>query len=64
MSHPLHPAGWSIGDAPISRPDGSRSCLASGSNGEELIRVEAPIHLEAWRTATDQARSLGILGRG
>ncbi len=64
MMDALRRAGWSLGHVTLERPDGSISCLVTGSNGENLIRVEAPTQTEAWRLATEQARSLGMLGQG
>ncbi len=63
MMDALRRAGWSLGHVTLARPDGSSSCLVSGHDGEDLIRVEGPTQSEAWRMATDQARSLGMLGR-
>ncbi len=63
MVRALHLAGWSIGDVGGSGPDGVGSWLVYGHNGENVIRAEAESQSMAWRLATDQARSLGMLGR-
>jgi hypothetical protein len=57
----LNRAGWSIGDTAFDGPIG-RLWVVSGSNGENLIRAEAPTELEAWRRAEEQAREVGMLG--
>jgi hypothetical protein len=36
--------------------------IGSGSNGENLIRAEWAAQTEAWIRASEQARSLGMLG--
>ena len=63
MMDSLRRAGWSLGHATLVGPDGSRSCLITRHDGEDLIHAEAPTQAEAWRLATDQARSLSMLGR-
>jgi hypothetical protein len=60
----LKRAGWSIGDAAfVGEPDG-RVWVVSGHSGENLIRAEGTTQGEAWRPALEQAREVGMLGRG
>lgn len=59
----LHRAGWSIGDVVAKGLDGRPVWIVSGSNGENLIRVEGLSKVEAWLCAVESARSLGMLGR-
>ena len=63
MMDAIRRAGWPLGHITIERPGGSSSWLVIGHDGENLIRAEAPTQAEAWRLATDQARSLSMLGR-
>jgi hypothetical protein len=35
----------------------------TGANGENVIEAHAATQAEAWQKATEQARSLGMLGR-
>lgn len=57
----LHLAGWSVGDVAVRAADGSPAWLATGTNGENLIRAEGVTQAEAWRLAVDQARAVGML---
>jgi hypothetical protein len=59
----LHRAGWSIGDSALATDGGGLVWVVSGSNGENLIRVEGPMCAVAWHRAAEQARALGRLGR-
>jgi hypothetical protein len=59
----LHRAGWSIGDVAFRDGAGGLTWIASGSNGENLIRAEGTTRDEAWARAVDQARAVGMLGR-
>ncbi len=36
--------------------------MVSGRNGENLLRVEAPTEVEAWRLAKVEASAFGMLG--
>jgi hypothetical protein len=59
----LRRAGWSVGDTAFTTGSGGLVWVVSGHNGENLIRAEGPTSAAAWRSACDQARSLGMLGR-
>lgn len=59
----LHRAGWTVGQFAASAEDGGRVWVVSGTNGENLIRVEGATALEAWNFAVEEARRLGMLGR-
>ncbi|SIN69983.1 hypothetical protein SAMN05444166_0224 [Singulisphaera sp. GP187] len=60
----LKRAGWSIGDAAFVGESGERVWVVSGYNGENLIRADGATQAEAWHRAIEQARVLGMLGRG
>jgi hypothetical protein len=57
----LHAAGWSIGDAAATGPDGM-VWLVTGTNGENVIRAEGATRDAAWWAAIGQAASVGMLG--
>lgn len=59
----LKRAGWSIGDTALVGSGGRRLWVVSGSNGENLIRAEGATEADAWRSAVEQARAVGMLVR-
>ena len=58
-----HRAGWSVGCVVAEGDDGQPVWIVSGSNGENLIRVESAHPDRAWSLAVDEARRLGMFGR-
>ena len=60
----LKRAGWSVGDAAFVGTSGELVWVVTGHNGENLIRAEGATQGEAWRRAVEQAREVGMLGRG
>jgi hypothetical protein len=60
----LHRSGWTVGDAAFVGRTAERVWVVTGANGENRIRAAGLTELEAWQGALDQARALGMLGRG
>jgi hypothetical protein len=60
----LKRAGWSVGDAAFVGELDELVWVVTGHNGENLIRAEGATQGEAWRRAVEQARGVGMLGRG
>jgi hypothetical protein len=60
----LHMAGWSIGSTAQHTTGNRVVWLVTGSNGENRLRAEGETEVEAWHRAVEQARELGMLGRG
>jgi len=58
----LHRAGWTLGIYSLAGPNGV-VCVVEGSNGENMIRGEGETLVAAYRSACDQARAAGMLGR-
>ena len=56
IAHPLHRAGWSIGETV-----GSAVWIVTGTNGENVIRAEDRSQAEAWHKAMLQAEAVGML---
>jgi hypothetical protein len=57
----LKRSGWSVGVTAFHDGTGGRVWLVDGRNGENLIRGEGATEAAAWRSAVDQARSVGML---
>lgn len=55
---------WSIGPTDHATTSGGLAWAVDGWNGENVIRATGATGAEAWRAAVDQARALGMLGRG
>jgi hypothetical protein len=58
----LHHAGWSCADFVVHSADGSVEWVAGGFNGENRVEGRGPTAADAWRSALQQAWSLGMLG--
>ncbi len=54
-------SGWTVQDFAISGESGTVIWLVSGSNGENLIRVQGPTAVLAWQRAVEQAAAVGML---
>ena len=52
----LHRAGWSIGEVGTSA-----GWHVTGTNGENVIRANAPTQAAAWRLGCEQAAAVGML---
>jgi hypothetical protein len=55
-------AGWSCGGTAFHAEGGRLVWLVTGRNGENLIWAEGATPAEAWRSALEQARLLGMIG--
>jgi hypothetical protein len=59
----LRRAGWSVGDTAFHAEGDGLVWLVTGHNGENQIEGRGATAAEAWRSALEQARLLGMLGR-
>ena len=60
----LQRAGWTIWEAAFANESGDWLWFVNGHNGENLIRTVGPTRKVAWRRAVEQAKEVGMLGRG
>jgi hypothetical protein len=60
----LHRSGWSMGSTAFAGPTGHTWLLVYGRNGENQVRAEGATEVEAWQRAVEQARELGMSGKG
>ncbi len=56
----LERAGWTVGDVGTA----GGGWLVTGTNGENQIQAGASSQAKAWHRAVEQARALGMLGKG
>jgi hypothetical protein len=59
----FHRSGWSVGDTEFAAEGGGLVWVVSGVNGENRVEGRGATASEAWRSALEQARLMGMLGR-